>query len=103
MRQKYEIIGITDVMLHLELMLHELIEFVHVDVHKKLGGEVAQRKAGSKAADNTLQKPERVCVRNVLVQDAHAHGVVDGSKELPNIALQYPAGASVVLRNFVCE
>ena len=31
-RKKYKIIGIPYVVLYFELMLHELVEFVHVDI-----------------------------------------------------------------------
>lgn len=55
--EKYKIIGVADVVFCFEHVLHKLVEFVHVDVHEKLGSEIAQWKAGSKAADDTLQKP----------------------------------------------
>ena len=40
--KKHKIIGIADVVSHFELVLHELVKLVHVDVHQELGGEVAE-------------------------------------------------------------
>jgi hypothetical protein len=41
-----EIVGITDIMFCFERMFHELVELIHVDIRKKLGGEIAEREAG---------------------------------------------------------
>ena len=43
MRKKHEIISIADVVLRFEFVLHELVELVHVYVHKQLRREIAER------------------------------------------------------------
>lgn len=56
----------------LAFVLYPLIEFVHVDVHEKLGGEVPQWQSyagrGMKAADDTLYEPEDALVGNMSPQ-----------------------------------
>lgn len=43
--QYHEIVGVADIVPGFEPMLGELVEFVHVDVHEELRGEVAERQA----------------------------------------------------------
>jgi len=52
-------------------MLHKLIKLIHVDVHQKLRGKIAERKSYSlftarKTADNILQKRENILVGNIF-------------------------------------
>lgn len=42
-RENHKIVGVPDIVLHLEVVLHELIKFIHVDIDEKLRGEVAER------------------------------------------------------------
>lgn len=35
-RKNNEIVGITDILLDLQSVLHKLVEFIHVDIHKQL-------------------------------------------------------------------
>ena len=44
MREKNEVVRVADVVLCLHFMLYELIEFVHVDIHEELAGEISERK-----------------------------------------------------------
>src|SRR3989344_4280679 len=47
LRENDKIVGVTNVVFRFELVLHELIEFVHVDVDEQLGREIAERQSFS--------------------------------------------------------
>lgn len=44
-RDNHEVIGVASVVFYFQLVLHELIEFIHIDIRKKLRGQVAYRDA----------------------------------------------------------
>ena len=42
-REYDKVVSIPDVVLSFQCMLHELIELVHIDIHKKLTRKIAER------------------------------------------------------------
>ncbi len=69
---KYKIIGKTDIVFCFQNSFHILIEFVHVDVHQQLAGEIAEWQAnggfanGTEAINDLRQKSHDVFIINVL-------------------------------------
>ena len=99
-----EIVGIADVMCDLQYPLHELVKFVHVDVHEQLASQVADGKAGigfsfhMKTVDELAQKPKDVGTVKRPPQDAFQNFMVDAGKKFPDVALQNPDRPCVVTR-----
>lgn len=107
--QYHEIICVPDVMTYFEFSFHELIKFVHVDVHKELTREIPERKTDThivsnvKTFNNLLQKPEGIIVRNGTTQNVHQHLMIDIGEEFADIALEHPRRLRVIARDFVSE
>lgn len=107
-RQDHEIISIAYVVVCFQPMLHELVELVHVHVDQELGDEVAQgepsvRSGGVKTAHDFDKKCPGALIAYISPEDVEKYPLVYGREELPYVAFQYPAGAGMVLRCFVCK
>lgn len=101
-----EIIGIADVAASLETVLRELVELVHVQVRQELRGEIAERQAApfrAEAAYHLFEQADRELVRYASMQDLHERIVMDGSEELPDVALEDVAGTRMIPRFGICE
>ena len=66
-----EIIRISNVILYLESMLHKLIKFIHINIHQKLRGEIAERqplawRSTLKTIDHSFDQPDNIRVGNIL-------------------------------------
>ena len=59
-RKNHEIIRVSDIVFCFESMFYKLVKFVHVDIHKKLGGEIAERQAGRETFYYSPKKPNDV-------------------------------------------
>lgn len=78
-------------------MLHELVELVHVYVHKELGSEIAERQPDAlprrmKAPDDPREEPDDILVGNISLENVEQNSVVYRGKELADVALQDPRG-----------
>src|SRR3989338_5127580 len=74
----YKVVGVARVMFYLQIVLNELVEFVHVNVGKQLRSEIAYRQtmtikerrlSGRKASDNLLHKPHGVRIDYPLLEN----------------------------------
>ena len=105
--EHYKIIGIANVALDFQLMLHKLVKWGHVHIHEQLRREVAERQTCTmrprEATNNVLEQRHDARVRNSLGQQMQENFLVNTRKELPNITLQHPAGVGVVLAHLVCK
>src|SRR3989338_11528732 len=62
-----KIVSVADIILRFKFMLHELVKLVHVDIHEKLRGQIAERQSLSQcstreAFNNSTDKPENIFV-----------------------------------------
>jgi len=94
-RKYCEIVGITEIVRYLQLALHKLVEFIHINIHKKLRGKIAERKPHARprrreAPDHFSEKPSDSFVGNPAVQNFRKHAMVDCREELPDVAFQDP-------------
>lgn len=100
-RQESEIIGIAGVVLRAQRVLHKLVKLIHVHVYQQLGGKIAQRKPDTrsgavKTPDNLFEQPERLAIRNIRLENAQQHVLINAREELLDIHLQDPAGTRVI-------
>ena len=42
LRENYKVACVTNIVSHLEVVFYELVKLVHIDIHKKLRGEIAE-------------------------------------------------------------
>jgi hypothetical protein len=110
-----EVVGVAEVVLCFECVLHVLVKFVHINIDEKLGGEVAKRKptsnttiyrsvrCGGEAVDDVCEKRENLFVQNTFCKSFLKDFVINGGEELSDVALENPCGAGIVLGHFVCE
>ena len=108
LREKHEIIGVSDIESCFELVPYELVKCVHVYVDEQLRSEVAKREAFSfffcvKAINNLIKQPKDVFVRYVFLQNAFENMVVDIFKEFLDVAFQNPACFCIVFARFASE
>jgi len=95
----YKIIRIADIIFRLEVMFNELVKFVHINVSKKLGGEIPYRRAFQpfvaefrrKTAENNFYKPHRIWVFDSPIDNAEHYFMINGRKELPDITFEHEA------------
>lgn len=90
-----EVVGVPEIILDLQFVLHELVEFVHVNVHEELRGEVAERQSRArsgrrKTADHLAEKPPSFPIRYIAPQDFRQHAMVDARKKFSDVAFQDP-------------
>jgi len=62
-------------MLEMDLMSHELVKLIQVDIRKKLGREIAERESLARScaretSNHALKKPKNVLVGNILPENA---------------------------------
>ncbi len=108
-RHDDEIIRVSRIVLYLQFAFHELIKFVHVDIRKKLGCQIADRNAlrtekigitAGKAFDDSLQKPYHLRIFDFSLEKHEQNFVINTVKKLLHITFQYIAWPSVVSRYF---
>ena len=104
-----EIIRIAGIVFDFQFMFHELVEFVHINISKKLGCEIANRHAlraeqigisARKAAYYFFQKPCRFIVFDFSSKDSQKDAVVDSIEKLPDIAFEHVARMRIVFGYF---
>lgn len=103
-RDDYEVVGVASVVFYLQLVLHELVEFVHVDVRKELRSQVAdwhtsnlkEVSCGCETAHDLVEQPHRVGVLYLSAKQVEQDGVIHAVEELPHIALERIATARVI-------
>ena len=101
-REKYEIVGIPDVVFSLQFVFCVLVKFVHVHVHEELRREIAEWQtstlcAGIEAADDLSYEPDNVGIGNVSRDNTHQDFLVDRGKEFSDITFQNPNCPRVIL------
>lgn len=93
-------------MSYFELPLYELIELVHVHIHKELACEVTERKSDAvtgmnvETIDDLLKQPDRILVGDPASEDTQQNLVVDVGEKFPNVAFEHPCRARVIPGNF---
>jgi len=101
----YKVVGVARVMFDLQIVLNELVEFVHVDVGKQLRSKIADRQtvtikerrlAGRKASDNLLHKPHGVRINYPLFENCQKNFVINRIKKLPHVALKRKARPRII-------
>ncbi len=90
--QNDKVIGVADITFRLQFPLHVMIEFVHVDIHEKLRGEISERQSdgilpfGRKAVDHLPEQPKDVRVFDMYCKNALQHCMVNAREEFPDVA-----------------
>ena len=101
--KQHEIVGVANVVFYFQRVFHPLVEAVHVHVGEELGGKVAERQsdAGARfgviAPDDILKQSQNVLIRNVLAQNRKERSVIDAGEKFPDIALECPDGARMIM------
>lgn len=88
-------------------MFHEPVKFVHIDIYKKLRGEVTEWEANPKprrgeTIDNLANQPQRPFVQ-IPLENTNKRLVISAREEFPYVALQNPAGFGVVFASLPAE
>lgn len=97
-----EVIGVSHVVGYPKAVLHELIQFIEVDVREKLRGEVADGKTffglpRMETPENFSQEREKLRVTDPLSEQPEENLVIDHGEKLMDVALEREAGTGVVL------
>lgn len=104
-RYDHEVVGVARVMFDFQLLLSELVEFVHVDVGKQLRSKVANRQTkmfekrllSSREAPNyQLYKPHSLRICNSLFENGQQNLMINKIKKLPHIAFKSIARNRIV-------
>ncbi len=107
-RHNYKIIRISNILFYFQFFLHKLIEFIHVDIGKKLRGEITNWKSFSskkirgfsrKTLNYFFHKPQSISVFYFSPQKLNQNGVINTVKKLSHIALEGVCCAGVVFRD----
>lgn len=107
-RNDYEIVRVARVVSLFQFLFHKLIKLVHVDVRKKLRGEVADRNAASseeirlvasEALDDFFHEPHGVGILNLSAKKREKYSVVHRVEEFSYVAFQRIARLGIVLGN----
>ncbi len=82
-------------------MLYKLVKLVHIDIHEKLGGEIAKGQTfppvhRRKAINHFRKEPHDILIGNILAEDVLQGIMINILKESLNVALENPAGAGVI-------
>ena len=83
-------------MLHFECVLHILIEFIHVDVCKKLRGEIANGNSIGKASNNFGQESHHFFIMYSLLHNFEQNLVIHRCKKPVDITLKSETGSCVI-------
>ena len=105
-RKNNEIVGITDILLDLQSVLHKLVEFIHVSIHKQLRSQISKRKSDTKpcwtkTADDFRSKPDNVWIRNTFLENLKKNLLVNRGKKFPDIALEHPARFRIIFTDVI--
>ncbi len=96
-RNNNEVISIPRVMANPQLMLYKLIQFIHINVCKKLGGEIADRQTlaiekrclGCGITLNDLpNEPHGVLINDFFPENIQQSPMIDRIEKLLHVALQ---------------
>ena len=103
-RKDGKVVGITEIIFRLESMFHKLVEFVHVNVYQKLGGQIAERKSDTgdtriKTPDDYRYEIEDILIGNIFCGYIQENRVIDVCEKLSDVAFEHPYRPDVVLRN----
>ncbi len=94
-------------MFYSKSLLHKLIEFIHINVGKKLRREIPERDAFSgspmKALNDIGEQTKKSFVFNAISQNLHQLRMIDAGKELSYITLQNPTGPRVISAHLSCN
>ena len=111
-RKKHEIIRIADEVFRFEYVLHVLVKLVHIDVDEQLTRQVAEREPphtevkpryiGRKAGNNLGNEGTDALIWDEARDDIEKNSLINRGEKFAYIALEYPAGASVIFGYFVC-
>ncbi len=102
----HKVVGVARVMFDLQIVLNELVEFVHVNVGKQLRSKIADwqavtikesRLSGRKASDNLLHKPHGVRIDYSLLENCQKNFVINRIEKLPHVALEREARPRIIL------
>lgn len=96
MVNNHKIVSIAKIERNPQFVLHELVKLVHINVRKKLAGQVADRQTPGKAANNDVEKPNRFFVFYPFFQDVNQNIVIYRLKEFLNIALKRKARPGII-------
>jgi len=83
-----------------------VVKLVHVDIHQKLTGEIAQRQTnirpvlGVKTSDHLAQKQDRISALDVSLKNIAQNFMIDIGEEFSDVTFQNPDRSSVIPRNF---
>ena len=96
----HEIIRIPGITFHPQSLFDELIELVHVNIGKELGGKIADRQAlaveqgrpsGRKASDDSFRQPHGIRVGYFPAEHRQKHLMIDRVKKFLHVALERKA------------
>jgi len=108
-RNSNKIIRVANIISYFQFLFHKLIEFVHINIGKKLRGQIADRKSfsskkirglTSKAFYYFFHKPQGISVFYFSPQKLNQNGVVNAIKKLSHVALKRVCRLTVVSRYF---
>lgn len=103
LRKNREVIGIAEIIFHFELLLKIHIELMHIDVHQKLGGQIAKRKTDAvvgrmETRYNFANELTDIRIDNMAFKNFNQHSMVYVGEEFLDITLEYVTSAGMVLR-----
>lgn len=107
-RNSNKIICVANIISYFQFLFHKLIEFIHVDIGKKLRGQITDWKSSSskkirgltsKASNYLFHKPQGISVFYLSPQKLDQNGVVNTVKKLSHVAFKGICCAGVVSRD----
>jgi hypothetical protein len=108
--KNYEVICVSQIIFCFKSMFGKLIQFVHVNIGKHLGCQIADRGAldagfligiGSETIDNDSHQIQNILILNSVADYIQQNLVVDGWEKLPDVALERKA-LPFRLKNLAC-
>ncbi len=106
-RHNYKIVCVANIIFYFQFFLHKLIKFIHVDIGKKLRGQIANRESfsskkirrlTSEALNYFFHKPQCIRVFYFSTQKLDQNGVINTIEELSHITFQRISSLGEVFR-----
>ncbi len=101
---KQNIIGVPQIYRCMQDAFHILIQRIEKDIGEQLARKIAKRNACArctrKAGDDIRKQLEQMLIFHRPRHSRHQESMIDGGKELPDIALEHPDGPGAIAAQF---
>lgn len=98
--QHHEIVAVAEIVPHTHVLFDMPVEFMEIDVRKKLTRQVSKGEANArkdrKALDNHAEQGEHLLISYLAGEQPHEYRMVNRRKELPHVAFHRVDGRSAV-------